>query len=131
MIKFKHEDLYKEFLLNKVHSELRMLAVVIDNMVPVGITITGVLGEKGIKRKSKSHEEGRAFDIRTRTWTEDAIFRRVRLINKTFSTGLFHKDGSPMFVAVYHDSGYGLHLHIQIPKGRPLIIHTESGDILI
>jgi len=131
MIKFKHEELYSQIVSNKVRPEIRMLAVATASRLGgLDVVVTGVLGEKGIKRKSKTHEEGRAIDIRTKDWS-DGFAQQVEMwLNATFSTGAEFDDGRAMNVCVYHDSGYGRHLHIQVAR-RPLIIKTHAGDILL
>ena len=133
MILYKENRLYRELISNDVRPDIRTLAVAIMSYLEalgVDMVITSVLDEAGVKRKSSTHKDGRAFDIRVKDWPIDLARSLTQWLNKMFSTGVFFESGEPMQVAVLHNSGYGDHIHVQVSK-RPLIINTESGGVLL
>lgn len=71
--------------------------------------------DKKFKRVSKSHQEGRAADIRVRDWPKD--FRRLfeEYFEKRYShiAAISKKTLEPNLIEM-HDSGNGIHCHIQI-----------------
>jgi hypothetical protein len=76
------------------------------------------LEDKKLKRVSKSHQEGRAADIRVRDWPKD--FRRLfeEYFEKRYShiAAISKKTLKPNLIEM-HDVGHGIHCHIQI---RPI-----------
>ncbi len=132
MIKYKHDNLYRELISNEVRPEIRMLVAVADTWLSQrghDLTITAVFGEVGVTRKSSTHK-GRAVDIRTRDFKKGIAQELTDYINKTFSTGVTKNNGEAMVVAFYHNSGHGDHIHLQVAT-RPLIINTELGSVLL
>lgn len=134
MITFKEQRLKAEFLSDAVCHDIRLLVLVFAVYVEArwgkDIVVTSVLPELGIKRKSNTHEQGRAVDIRTRDWTEEMITDSRDWLNSRFATGAFFRDGPPMKVAIYHDSGHGPHFHLQVAR-RPLQILTTNNDKIV
>jgi hypothetical protein len=135
MIQFKHPKYEREFLSDAVRSDLRALVVAMASWVEgkrgVDIIVTAVLPEPGVERASKSHAEGRAVDIRVTDWPSGFGEDVALWVNSRFSTGVIKPTGDPMQVAVLHDVGFGNHVHLQVPKGRPVIINSPNGPLLI
>ena len=85
--------------------------------------ITDLLSEKledeKLKRVSKSHQEGRAADIRVRDWSKD--FRKLfeEYFEKRYShiAAISKKSGTPNLIEI-HDNGNGIHCHIQVRKQK-------------
>jgi hypothetical protein len=85
--------------------------------------ITDLLSEKledeKLKRVSKSHQEGRAADIRVRDWPKD--FRKLfeEYFEKRYShiAAISKKSGTPNLIEI-HDNGNGIHCHIQVRKQK-------------
>jgi hypothetical protein len=85
--------------------------------------ITDLLSEKledeKLKRVSKSHQEGRAADIRVRDWPKD--FRKLfeEYFKKRYShiAAISKKSGTPNLIEI-HDNGNGIHCHIQVRKQK-------------
>lgn len=81
--------------------------------------ITDILSEakedKKLKRISKSHQEGRAFDIRTIHWPKEFREKFIdHFYNKFKSWAAISAKTLKPHLIEYHDSGWGKHLHVQI-----------------
>ena len=66
--------------------------------------------------KSRTHEQGRAFDISVRGWAKDDVIRFVTKINASFKLGAVSATDGTEREAIYEDgisAGKGAHLHIQ------------------
>lgn len=85
------------------------------------LTITSIKSDReSVKAISNTHSEGRAFDVSVKGWTSHHIHRFVYLTNKYYSDigAISFTDLKPR-AAIYHDSGYGAHLHLQVkPKAK-------------
>lgn len=123
MIQFKegHEKELKEEL-KQIHPKLKELLFEMAHWVNqkgYRFVITDLMSEeledKKLKRVSKSHQEGRAADIRVRDWPKD--FRRLfeEYFEKRYShlAALSKKTLKPNLVEI-HDNGNGIHCHIQL-----------------
>jgi hypothetical protein len=86
------------------------------------LVITDIMSEKGederLKRVSRAHSEGRAFDFRTRGIPEEFLAK----VEKTFEHIYKHwaalsKETKKEQLIVYHDNGNGKHAHVQIRRG--------------
>lgn len=89
--------------------------------------ITSIIsGRDNVKSSSKTHQEGRAFDLSTRDWSEFHIHRIEKFINKRHAhiAAISSNDARPR-AAVYHDSGYGAHLHFQVKAGNDFYAAIE------
>lgn len=81
--------------------------------------ITDVLSDgsedKKLKRVSKSHTDGRAFDVRSRVWTEDFRKKLEKHFEEKYKewAALSGKTLKPNLIE-YHNSGTGFHFHVQI-----------------
>lgn len=133
---FKTDHVHREFFSDEVHRDVKflvlMLAAFIESRFGAETEITSILPEDNVKRVSGTHEDGRAIDAVARKLSRGAAEAAARWMNDNFSTGVSFPDGRPMEVCVYHDAGYGVHFHLQVPRGRPIKIKTEHfGDLLI
>lgn len=72
---------------------------------------------KNIKSVSNTHETGRAFDASVKGWDTDEIDACVHDFNRNYRNigAISISDGVPR-ACIYHDSGYGSHLHFQVVK---------------
>lgn len=73
---------------------------------------------KGVS-KSKTHEEGRAFDISVRGWPKKYILELVKMVNEAFSVGAISASDGVEREAVYEDgvsAGTAPHIHFQVRK---------------
>lgn len=96
--------------------------------IPVSVTETLTTEEEDskLKRVSKSHQEGRAFDLSTRGWTEDQIKLFTEEFSKKYaSLAATGSSGSPALI-VRHDTGRGDHFHVQINRKWALL--NPMGD---
>ena len=125
MIKFKEgqeKELRKEF--EMIHPKLKSLLTEMARWVNSksnSFIITDLMSEKledeKLKRVSKSHQEGRAADIRVKDWSND--FKRLfeEYFEKRYSdiAAISKKTGKPNLIEI-HNNGNGIHCHIQIKK---------------
>jgi len=137
-LKFKTDREYEEFHSDDVSIQLKIVLIALSGfvdgkygrgLVARDVTVTSVLQlpTDTIKRISSSHREGRAADIRVNNLSEGDQGLWEQWINLRFETGVAHADGRPMLVAVLHGTGSNRHIHIQVPKGRPLKIQNETN----
>jgi hypothetical protein len=81
--------------------------------------ITDILSEaledKKLKRVSKSHTEGRAFDVRSSVWTKEFREKLEKHFEEKYKdwAALSNKTLKPNLIE-YHDNGNGAHFHVQI-----------------
>ena len=79
-------------------------------------TLTTAEVDKALGRVSVSHQQGRAFDMRTWNLTEDNLKAIAAWLRANFGNiGAFNKTGERQLV-VHHDSGHGDHFHVQIDR---------------
>lgn len=73
---------------------------------------------EGVRAKSTTHEEGRAFDLSVSGWTEMHVHRFVFLMNSDYReiAAISASDLEPR-AAVYHEyDGQGSHIHLQVKE---------------
>lgn len=117
---FKHKKDHKRFMylhplilsvaFDMAHwCEIRNLPFVITS------TVSTHDEDKKLKRRSKTHVSGRAFDMSLRDWSEKDINLFRTEYNKRYSNiaSISTYTGQPTLI-VRHNSGHGDHLHIQI-----------------
>lgn len=82
--------------------------------------ITDILSDadedKKLKRVSKSHQEGRAADIRTRDWSQEFREKFIEHFSKLYEryAAISKETGKPRLI-LYHDNGIGgIHCHAQV-----------------
>jgi hypothetical protein len=84
--------------------------------------ITSIQSDReNIKSVSKTHEQGRAIDISVKGWTDTHVHRFVYLLNQDYAdiAAISYSDNQPK-AAVYHDAGYGSHIHLQVRPNAKL-----------
>lgn len=95
-----------------------------DEKIPFLVTETVTSKEEDfeLKRVSATHRTARAIDVSTKVWTEDQRKSLAAHFNPRFQhvAALSIKTGEPKLI-IYHDSGHGAHLHIQV--GTPFAIY--------
>lgn len=85
------------------------------------LVITSLINDRdGVKASSKTHEQGRAIDISVAGWTDQHIHRFCFQVNAKFFdiAALSASDMKPR-AAIYHNSGYGDHIHLQVRPDAP------------
>jgi len=75
---------------------------------------------KGIKRKSTTHADSRAFDLSVMGWSKEQLKKYENNINMRFDkVGALVYDKYQNLLSrpvVFHNSGYGDHFHLQVRK---------------
>jgi len=72
----------------------------------------------GVRAKTKTHSEGRAFDLSVKGWGDVQIHRFVFMMNNDYRdiAAVSASDGNPR-AAVYHEyNGQGSHIHLQVKR---------------
>lgn len=78
-------------------------------------TLTTTEEDYALMRKSKTHSEGRAFDIRVRDLSEDFIAKFCAYFRKKYKNlGAVSNGGHN--IIVYKTHGTGPHFHVQIRR---------------
>ena len=97
------------------------------NGMPFVLTETATTFEedKALGRKSVTHSEGRAVDIRTRDWIlPDRQVFMVHFNGRYGNLGALNSLGDRNLL-VYHDSGHGAHIHCQLDTTFKVKKETE------
>ena len=132
MLEFKKEIYKTEFFSDKIRHDLRMMVVIfaarVEGRFNKNLIVTSVLPEQGIERRSDSHKEGRAVDVRTKDWSAKMVVDSQSWLVANFKTGVDFKDGREMLPCHYHNSGYGAHFHLQVASNNRLTINI-GGEI--
>ncbi len=108
---------------DKVHSDLlEILGFVVEFCVnyALPLLITSIIRPKipGVS-KSKTHEEGRAFDISVHGWSQSEIDALVSEVNEAFHVGAISLSDKKEREAVYENgvtAGTAPHIHFQVRK---------------
>jgi len=117
---FKHPDLLKEYQSLRARAQLvseDMAKYCSSHGMDYVITdiMSDSLEDEKLKRVSKSHSEGRAWDVRTLNWPQwfrekfEKHFEKVYKDWAAVSASTGEKN-----LIVYHNSGFGEHFHCQI-----------------
>lgn len=89
-----------------------------DRKIPYVVTetVTTLDEDRNLKRTSRTHREGRAWDISVRDWIETAIAEFMKEFSKRFQhvAAIGAKTGKPELI-VRH-VGSADHMHVQIGK---------------
>lgn len=119
---FKTDENYNNF--SKMHPKTQEVAefaikqalnMGVENPVITETKTTGAQ-DKALGRVSQSHEQGRAFDLRTWNMNESQLSVLNALLLREYGhIGAWTKLG-PRQLVVYHDSGHGAHMHIQLDR---------------
>jgi len=86
-----------------------------ENNLPCKIT-SMASDRAGVRAKSRTHEEFRAFDISVTGWTQVDIHRFVFILNNNYrELGAISASDLNSRCAIYHNyKGQGDHIHIQV-----------------
>ena len=100
-----------------------LMEVMIDWLRQKGIepivtdTVSTVKEDFTLGRKSQTHREGRAFDIRTIGWGNGMIKDFQSVFNKLYGKhGAISKLSGEPHLILHHDTGSGPHMHVQLSK---------------
>lgn len=78
------------------------------------VVISSIINDRiNVNSVSKTHQEGRALDISTIGWDIDDINELKLVMSKHDNIAALSFSTLKPSPVVYHDSGYGPHLHIQ------------------
>lgn len=90
-----------------------------DRGVPylVTETVTTLDEDRNLKRTSKGHRQGRAWDVSIRGWLDLAIREFIKEFSKRFEyvAATSPTTGKPALI-VRHNNGNGDHMHVQLGK---------------
>lgn len=132
LIRYKNSNIYfkspqeeKEYplVLPRLHSILQDMATFFE-VHGHQLIITDLLEEVGegqaLNRVSKSHEEGRACDLRVWHLPKPFINKVIEHFNEKYKSisAISSTTGRPTLI-VYHDNGNGIHFHVQIRPYKP------------
>lgn len=119
---FKTPDIAERF--NEVHPKLKEIAEDMcswcsDRSLPLVVTAAKStdVEDRALKRISKTHQEGRAFDMSRRGWTQEHIDEFTAHFTAKYASVASLNVGNFPNLIVHHDIGSGDHLHIQIRRG--------------
>lgn len=131
ILKFKDEVNPKDLeMIQPALLTLLTAAALYCNEYNLPCEVTSLVSDReGVKATSTTHEEGRAFDLSVKGWTETHIHRFVYLMNRDYAdiAAISESDHKPRAV-VYHNSGYGEHLHIQVRRNAPVYKFVSWRD---
>ncbi len=92
-------------------------------------TVTTREEDKFLGRKSSTHNEGRAFDMRTRDWTKAQITQFREYFNKLYGhLGALTTKNEPILI-VHHDAGHGPHFHVQFNRDFTVQQNLTKGKL--
>lgn len=122
MLKFKTKEIEESFkkvspILQKIVLEMNNWSMTFDNS-PIVITeaVTTLEHDKAVNRKSSTHREGRAVDIRCNDWKPEKLADFLILFDAKYRRyGAVVSEGKRRFV-VAHGEGMNLHIHAQIGR---------------
>ena len=86
--------------------------------IPLHLT-SGIRAKHDGISKSKTHQEGRALDIRTKYWNSDQVNHVLKYLKKydqAFSCGALNVDGESKLFVTYGSVNSPSHLHLQIRR---------------
>ena len=100
---------------------LRTILYCAEFQIPCRVTSL-ISDRKNVKSTSRTHEEGRAFDISIDSWSEFHVHRFLFLMNSDYRdiAAISASDGNPR-AAVYHNyQNQGKHIHLQVRRDAPV-----------
>lgn len=119
---FKTDQAFNGF--SKCHPKLQeVMKYAIEKAEALGVknpmiteTLTTAEVDRALQRVSVSHQQGRAFDLRTWNMDETQLKTIYGLLTARYgSIGAWTKAG-PRQLVVHHDSGHGDHFHVQLDR---------------
>ena len=117
---FKHKKDHTRYMY--LHPAILMILFdaqnwALERNIPFLVTETVTTKEEDDKlsRISSSHRQGRAFDLSVRGWsTKDINEFRTYFSRKYIEYAALTKSSGQPSLVIYHDSGHGAHIHVQI-----------------
>lgn len=89
-------------------------------------TVTTLTEDAQRRRRSATHREGRAFDIRTRDWPEPLIKEFEIFFNKKYGVkGAIAPVSLQPTLLLHHDTGLGDHFHVQFSKSFAVVVPLD------
>lgn len=89
-------------------------------------SVTTLVEDARLGRKSITHREGRAGDIRTLGWSKELIAKFQNHFNLKYGKlGALSPTTMEPSLIVYHDSGHGAHMHVQLNKSYAVKMPKE------
>ena len=80
-------------------------------------TVSTIKEDYALGRKSQTHREGRAFDIRTQGWGKGLIREFAATFTKLHGNmGAISKITGKPVLLLHHNSGSGDHFHVQLNR---------------
>lgn len=119
MIDFKHEEDIKLFF--TLHPILQM--ILMDGAwwayergldYTITATVSTLKIDQELGRKSPSHREKRASDLRSRNWPQERKVEFKKYLGDKYGEFSAVNSKGEKRLVVLHDSGHGEHFHIQI-----------------
>ena len=77
-------------------------------------TVSTLEEDKALGRKSRTHREARAFDLRSTVFTEIEREEFMKHFEHKYQTAAAITSNGKRSLIVHHNSGHGDHFHIQI-----------------
>lgn len=105
--------------LQNIKPELMMLFaafVYYCNKVGKLAVITSIITDSVVGRKSKTHDQGRAFDARALGWSDAEVNKLVKYFNRKFVdiAAISASDREPRAVVHHKVDGNAYHFHFQV-----------------
>lgn len=133
---FKNKTVESRF--KDLHPTLQALCKYMDSYVrenELDFTLTETCTtpdeDKALNRVSDSHSTRRAVDIRTKDWPEWFREKFIKHFTEKFGEiGAVNAEGESRLL-VYHDSGFGPHIHCQLERSRyslPVVANFEEEE---
>ena len=122
MLKFKTKEIEKSFenvssIIKRIAAEMNDWSLQYD-LQPIVITeaFTTIEHDKAVGRKSSTHREGRAIDIRCNNWKPEKLADFLIFFDSKYRRyGALISNDQRRFV-VAHGDGLNLHIHVQIGR---------------
>lgn len=123
MIQFKDKETQHEFI--KISTTLKDILFDMSLWLErkgITLVVTDLLSEKGedekLQRVSRSHQEGRAADIRVRDWPAEMRDEFEKHFEKKYShvAAISKETGLPNLILIHEYPNQGIHAHVQVRR---------------
>lgn len=93
-------------------------------------TVTTLKEDTALKRVSKSHRQGRAFDLRTKDWPTNLITEFRFVFEKKYGNlGAISAVSKEPHLLIHHNSGFGDHFHVQFSGAYSVAMPSQLEPI--
>ncbi len=121
-MKFKTKEIEKSF--ENVSSIIKRIALEMNDWslqydlesIVITEAFTTIEHDKAVGRKSSTHREGRAIDIRCNNWKPDKLADFLILFDAKYRRYGALVSGDQRKFVVAHGEGANLHIHVQIGR---------------